>query len=358
MKTLACLLAFACCAFGQEAEAGFDLRGSFTGAAVYSHLLSQPPRQESPLNGGFQAILYPTWKLSSHWSFTGAVQVRSRPYFREDFSDTTGRGVKADILQANLTYARVWKRNAVTVRVGQMTSAFGAFLLRYDPAVNPLTQMPLAYGYYYKPVTNLGLMGAQGDVTLGKTDFRAQFVNSSPANRRSIFDRDQYGSWAGGMGYTILQGFRVGASGYRGPYLHRGYEFYFPGEARPRDLPGFAYGLDVQWGRGPWNVHGELQRFTMTYRQIPTFTQHTGYAEVRRTLTPRWYAATRLEYLRASAFPGSEAYEIAAGFRPSRTQIVKFGYAIQRGQTIRGTLANAAAIQWIADLHLLSVTGK
>jgi hypothetical protein len=257
--------------------------------------------------------------------------VRSQPYFREEFDEVTGRDVKADVLQANVTYARISDRGSLTLRAGQMTSAFGSFLLRYDPGVNPLTQMPLSYGYYYKPVTSLGLLGAQVDITVGRFDFRAQFTNSSPANVRAPFDSDQYTNWTAGVGYTIRQGLRIGASGYHGPYLHRGYQYFFPGESNPNKLPATAYGVDVQWGQGPWNANGEWQHFLMTYHAIPTFTQHTGYAEIRRTITPRWYAATRLEYLRASAYPGYQAYEVAVGFRPDRFQIIKAGYVYLAG---------------------------
>jgi hypothetical protein len=213
----------------------------------------------------------------------------------------------------------------------------------------------MAYGYYYKPVSTRGLTGAQVDTTLGKLDARAQFVNSSPANPRSIFDRDQYGNWAGGAGYTIRQGFRVGISTYRGPYLDRHHPYYFPGEARPHDLPGSAYGVDVQWGRGNWNVYGELQRFQMSYSVIPTFREHTGYAEARRVLHPRWYVAARAGYQRNSAFAGNEAYEGAVGFRPNQYQLVKVGYQIERGLYIRGTLANTLAVQFVTAFRALSI---
>jgi len=242
----------------------------------------------------------------------------------------------------------------VVVRAGELSTAFGSFLLRYDDADNPLIDMPMAYGYY-STVTTGGLAGAQVDATRGKLDARAQFVNSSPANRRSIFDREQYGNWAGGGGYTIRQGFRVGASAYRGPYLDRSYPFYFPGEARPRDLAGSGVGLDVQWGRGPWNMYGEWQRFQMNYRAIPTFTTHNGYAEARRVLHPRWYVAARAGYLRASAYKGHDTYELAVGFRPNRYQLVKVGYEAQRGPSIRGTLANTVAVQYVTSFRALSI---
>jgi len=83
---------------------------------------------------------------------------------------------------------------------------------------------------------------------------------SYPANRRSIFDNGQYGDRAGGVGYTITQGLRLGVSAYRGPYLDYEFPYYFPGEANPHVLPATAIGVDGQWGRGPWNVYGEWQR--------------------------------------------------------------------------------------------------
>jgi hypothetical protein len=339
---------------GQEATSGFDLRTTISASSFYSHELSESPRDGSPLSGGVRAMLYPTWKLNSHWTISGAVQVHSRPYFGEEFT-TQGYGVKGDLLQLNLSYSRFWGNRSLVVRVGQLSTAFGAFLQRYDAADNPLIAMPVTYGYYYKPVTSLGLAGAQVDATVGKVDLRGQFVNSSPANRRSILDGDQYGNWAGGGGYTIRQGFRIGTSAYRGPYLHRHYPYFFPGEANPRDLPATGIGLDVQWGHGPWNAWGELQHFQMDYRLIPTFNEHTGYAELRRVLNPRWYAATRITYVRASAFAGYETYEMAAGFRPNTHQLVKAGYTIMQGPAYRGTLGNTAAIEVVTSFTAITL---
>jgi hypothetical protein len=338
----------------QEASSGFDLSTTLTTEAFYSHQLSQSPRDGSPLDGAFRALFYPTWKINSHWTFTGSVQVRSRPLFADEFN-TQGHGIRTNVLQAHLDYSRIASKRSIIVRLGMLPTAFGSFLARYDDTRNPLTQMPAAYGYYYRPVTTVGLMGAQVDATLGGADFRAQFVNSSPLNPRSIFDREQYGSWAGGAGYTIRQGFRVGVSALRGPYLDRHYPFFFPGESRPRSLPGSAYGIDVAWGHGPWNIYGELQKFQMTYKAIPDFNEHTGYAELRRVLAPRWYVAERAEYVRANAFPGYQTFETAIGYRPNVHQLVKVGYQIQQGSAIRGTLANVAEIQVVSTLPSFSL---
>jgi len=253
MFKIGLLCSVAAAVWAQEAESGFELRSTVSIEAAQSQDLTDAPREGAPVVVGLQALLYPTWKLDSHWAISGAIQVHSRPYFPEEFS-TQGYGVKTNILNANVSYSRFWRKSSLVVRAGQLTSAFGSFLLRYDPSTNPLTGVPAGYGYSGNGVAILGLAGVQVDGTIGPLDMRAQFTNSSPANPRSVFDKDQYANWAGGAGYTIRQGFRVGVSAYRGPYLDRHFAFYFPGEARPHDLPATGYGLDVQWGRGPWNV--------------------------------------------------------------------------------------------------------
>jgi hypothetical protein len=267
VKRILLLIGVVSAGWAQEAGSGFELRTTLTGEGVYAPALTQAPRDGDSVSGGFRGMLYPVWKWNEHWSMEGTVEIHSRPYFTEEFS-TQGYGARADILQAHLNYTRFWKDASLTVRAGELSTAFGSFLLRYDDMQNPLLDLPLSYGYY-SGTTVLGLAGVQADASIRKLDFRAQFVNSSPANRRSIFDHDQYGNWAGGIGYTIAQGFRVGASTYRGPYLDRHFPFYFPGEAKPSDLDATAVGVDVSWGRGPWNVYGEWQHFQMNYKLIP-----------------------------------------------------------------------------------------
>jgi len=344
-------------AMAQEAGSGVELSGTVSVEAVDSHQLNQAPRDGTDVAGGFRAVFYPVWKISEHWAVSGAVQVYSRPYFYDQFS-TQGYGVKSDILQANLSYSQVFQGGSVVIRAGELSSAFGSFLLRYDDAVNPLIDRPLTYGYYYEGVSTLSLAGAEADVTLGKLDGRVQLVNSSAFNRRSIFDRDQYGNWAGGAGYTIRQGFRVGASMYRGPYLDRQYPYYFPGEAPPNQLPATAVGVDGSFGHGPWNLYGEWQRFQMDYHVIPNFIEQAGYVEARRTLRPRWYIAGRAGYLRPSEGSPHQVYEIAAGYRPNRFELVKVGYEVKQGPAIRGSLGNTLAIQFVTTFGPLSAASN
>ncbi len=264
--------------------------------------------------------------------------------------------MKTNILNANLSYSQFWSKGSLVIRAGQLTSAFGSFLLRYDPATNPLTGIPAGYGYYGGGVAIEGLAGAQVDATAGPFDMRAQFTNSSPANPRSVFDKDQYANWAGGAGYTIRQGFRVGVSAYRGPYLDRNYPYFFPGEAPPRELPATGYGLDVQWGRGPWNVYGEMMHFQMTYKAIPTYNVQNGYAEVRRVLNPRWYAAARAGYSHPLRYQGSESYEAAVGFRPAANQLLKFGFTVE--PYANAAVEHMAMIQFVTNFRVFGFAGR
>ena len=341
-------------AVAQEASSGFELRTTLSAEGIYARQLSEPPRNGNAAAAGMRAMFYPTWKLDGHWTVSGAVQVHTRPYFTEEFS-TQGEGIRADLLQLHLGYARFWNDRSVVVRIGQLASAFGNFLLRYDDAVNPLIDMPLTYGYYYKGITNFGLPGAQVDVTLGKLDARAQFANSSPANRRSLFDSDQYGNWAGGIGYTIAPGFRAGASAYRGPYLHRQHPYYRPGEAKPSELPATGVGIDVQWSRGYWTAYGEWQWFSRAYRVMPDFTQQGSYAEIRRVLHPRWFVAGRVGYLRSSVGGTISSYDSCVGFRPNSQQIVKVGYQVRDSSLPGRPPATSVVVQFVTSVRLLSL---
>jgi hypothetical protein len=232
-----------------------------------------------------------------------------------------------------------------------MSTAFGSFMLRYDDADNALVDLPIGYGYYYSPVSILGVAGAQIDATEGKWDARVQFANSSPANPRSIFAHDQYGNWAGGAGYTIRQGFRVGVSAYRGPYLDRQYAYFFPGEANPSTLSARAISLDASWVHGHTTAQGEVQNFVMPYTVIPTFRETTGYGEIKRVLSPRWYLAVRSGFSSANASGIEQILETAAGFRPNRLQLIKIGYEYDHYSTGTQRNDNVLGIQFVTSFH-------
>jgi hypothetical protein len=93
----------------------------------------------------------------------------------------------------------------------------------------------------------------------------------------------------------------------------------------------------------------------MTYKAIPTYNVQTGYAEVRRVLNPRWYAAARAGYSRPLRFTASESYEIAVGFRPRPNQILKFGYTCE---PYSGAMTDhGVAIQFVTNFKAFGFAG-
>jgi hypothetical protein len=334
----------------QEAAAGVDMRATISVQGAASSDYTEPPRSGSGVGAGFRGVLYPTWKISEHWNVIGSLQLASRPYFVEDFS-TPGYGLKGNLLQGSLNYARVSEKGSFEARAGELSTAFGSFLLRYDDAENAVIDLPMEYGYYYAPISFLPVAAVQVDATRGKWDGRAQFASSSPANPRGPFGHDQYGNWAGGGGYTIRQGLRVGVSAYRGPYLSRNYQFFQPGEVNPNTLVANAIGVDAAWARGHWNVQGEWQKFVMPYTLIPDFREKAGYGEVKRVLNPRWYVAGRAGYTSSKVAGNAQSYEATAGFRPNRIQLLKFGYEHEHYSTGDYRNDNTVLVQYVTSLH-------
>jgi hypothetical protein len=253
----------------------------------------------------------------------------------------------------NLSYSRVWTKGSVVVRAGQISTAFGTFSQRYEDSVNPLVGMPMEYGYD-GGVSIAGITGAQTALTWGNWDGRVQVSNSSPLNPRSTFDKDQHPNWAGGLGFTIRQGLRVGASAFRGPYLDKGGANLFPVGSTPSGFPASAVGLDLEWASGHWNLNAELQRFEFNYPVNPTFRQDAGYVEVKRVLHPRLYVAARAGFLHGTSGVGGETYEFTAGFRPDSRQVIKFGYSFDR-DTASGAITPLYAIQLVTMIHPFSI---
>jgi hypothetical protein len=52
---------------GQEAQSGVDVRATISSEAIYAPELTEGPRNGTPLDGAFRAVVYPMVKLSEHW---------------------------------------------------------------------------------------------------------------------------------------------------------------------------------------------------------------------------------------------------------------------------------------------------
>lgn len=356
IRAISCLISAVVLAFcvepvsAQESSSGLDLRATITGQVAASSVLTEAPRSGDPVVGGFRSVVYPTWKMNSNWFFAGAWQFSTRPFYYQDFA-SQGYGTKGNILLAAVNYARISDQGSVVIRAGEMPTAFGAFPLRYDDADNSLVDLPIEYGYYDSPVSVFSVTGVQLDLTRAKWDSRVQFVNSSAANPHGPLSQNQHGNWAAGLGYTIRQGFRIGFSGYRGPYLDRDDEESLPSKVRLSRFPASAVGIDASWAHGHTNLQGELQHFIMPSPSQSTVRESAGYGEIRQVLNARWYAAIRVGYANTSSAGNRHSVETAVGIRPNRLQIVKLSFETKHNGSGDNRLESTFAVQLVTSLH-------
>jgi len=196
-------------------------------------------------------------------------------------------------------------------------------------------------------------------------DGRVQVTSGSPANPQPLVHAGEFAQWAAGGGYTIRQGFRVGVSGFRGPYLDPSVASWLPWGTTLRSFPASGVGGDVQFARGRWNATGEWQRF---WFDLPNFTQspavETGYGELKAILTPRFYLAERIGWMNSRSVVSqgiwgefqapTSSYETAMGCWLNHYQLLKVGYEFLNSGYQPGTLGNVFGVQLVTSIHALN----
>jgi hypothetical protein len=344
------LLGLTSTARGQESLSGLSVPVTVSAGGYFTERTNELDAFGSKWSGGVRAMAYPTLRINQNWYVGSAIQTATESYFYEGF-DGGNYDVRVDVLQAYLAYERYTGRNMIRVKAGEMSTAFGAYMLDYDDTRNPLIDIPAGYGYYYSPVSTLGFTGAEVDATINKFDLRLQAATSAPGNRRGPRQSDQYLNWVGGAGYTIRQGLRVGASAYHGPYLHRGHRFFFPGELNPKDLPATGYAADVQFAQGHLELAGEFQYHRLPYTKIPTLHRKLGYVQARYAFLPRWFAAVRWGGESSIAPISYRVGEVAIGYRPNRRQIIKASYQLLRSNEYQGASGGVVGVQLVTQFN-------
>jgi len=94
----------------------------------------------------------------------------------------------------------------------------------------------------------------------------------------------------------------------------------------------------------------------MTYGVVPAFHEQTGYAEMQRALSPRWYAAARFGYISADYVGHVQEIEVVAGYRPAAGQIVKLSYETMHSQT-EDVPDRTLSLQFVLAFHPLAFAG-
>lgn len=389
-----------CAAFAaaQDSGSGISIPVTLSGGAMYTQRLQLTGESQSPYTAGAQLMLYPTVQFDSHWFAYAAIDFRVAPYLYYDAYDPD-HDIYSRVIQAYAGYSIRTANTSLVIKAGQLASAFGSFPLRYDDAQNPLLDQPLSYiqtlsvgagqipcgvkellaqhygyvtgscggagwGYGLTPVTLYGLRGAEVDFSGYRVDARLQVTNSSPSDPLSLNASGQYAQWTAGAGYTIVQGFRVGFSAFRGPYLESSLAPLLPSGATLRNFPASAVGLDAQWARGRWSASGEWQRFQY---DLPNFTTAPSvvstYGEVKAVISPRLFLAGRAGWMlpggaadltgaSTSQFaPYVASYEMGAGSWINRHQLLKASYEWLHIQNFPGRQLDVLGVQFVTTFH-------
>jgi hypothetical protein len=386
----------------QEAESGFSMPVTASFGAMDTHRFDYFNPTASPVAANFRLMFYPTLRLGKHWFAYAAIQVRRLPYFYYD-AYLTDRGVETDLVQGYVGYTMHPGPATVVFKAGQMVTAFGSFPLRYDDAENPLMDQPLAYitelpirgdqlscgtndllwqhyGYVQAgcggesgggpgitPVTLYGIPAAQAEISVHRFDARVQMTNSSPAYPESweTVSR-QYLQWTAGGGFTIQQGFRVGVSGFRGPYMENTVAPWLPAGSTVRSFPAIGTRARRRMGARRLSANGELQDFRF---DAPNFVVPprilAGYIELKGRITPRIFAAVREGFLKtesvldtqgvsASEFsPTLQATEVGVGYWLHPRVLAKVSYEFMHTAGSSGSESNVLGMQLVVRLNQL-----
>ena len=386
----------------EEVSSGISMPVTVSGGAMYTGRLQLAEPDDSPVSGGLRAMLYPTIQLGSHWFGYAALQVRLAPYFYYDAYDSEHEWY-VEPLQAYVGYSWRGDKTSVVVKAGRLSTAFGSFALHYDDADNALLDQPLSYiqtltlrpdqlpcgvkdlvSQYYgsvwnqcggapggqeglTPVTLYGLPGIEADVSSHRVDARFQVMDGSPASPQGWNHIPQYAQWTAGGGYTIRQGFRIGVSGFRGPYLDQSVAALLPAGKTVRDYPASGIGVDAQWARGRVSATGEWQEF---HFNLPNFSVSPSiasvYGEVKTVITPRFYVAGRAGWLNpgpvtdkqgvsADEFASTIAsYELSGGCWLNRHQLLKASYEWLKIEHLTGTQFNVLGFQFVTTFRAVT----
>ncbi len=385
-------------AYAQEAEFGITVPVTLSFGAMDTHRFQIIDPKFGSATPAFRAMMYPTLKLGSHWFLYAALQVRKIPYFYYD-AFLRGRDVEFDVPQAYIGYAAQAGKASMVFKAGQLVSAFGSFPLHYDDMQNPVIDQPLSYitritmrtdqlscgtsellrqkyGFVFAncggakggapgltPVTLYGLLGAQAEISVSRFDARFQLTNSSPAYATWGLTR-QFLQWAAGGGFTIRQGFRIGASAFRGPYLQTNIAADLPRGTTVRDFPATGLGIDGQWARGRVSLNGEYQRLQFNapnFEIAPAIS--SGYLESKVRLTPRFFLAGRAGWLSTLHVKDSKGisadqfaplltnYELATGAWLNRHAVLKVSYSWLHSAGTPGTRTNVVGFQLVANFR-------
>lgn len=247
----------------------------------------------------------------------------------EGGSASEADGYDSAFEQALLRYVAT-TRLPLIVEAGRMVTPVGEFSRRYLSSVNPLIGQPDTYHVSYP--TGLAVSGSVSGV-----DYRVAVVDRPVANERYVPEGGAAFRPALTVGLTPFVGLRTAAYATWGPYLSD--EVPIPPGVDWKDFDQRVIGVEFRYSRGHFDLHADT---SWSEYEVPNQSDASRgwaiYVEPRIVLTPRLFAALRLEYNDyARIVPTSETVwvaqsaalydiEVGLGYRLAPGLILKASY--------------------------------
>jgi hypothetical protein len=219
------------------------------------------------------------------------------------------------------------------VDAGRMPHPVGAFAPRRFSNRNPLIGVPDGYPLIYPE-------GVQVSGTAMHLDWRVAVVDLPLSHEGYTPNPSRAWRPAVGGGITLMTGVRIGASGTWGAYLS---DSIAPGLLAGQAWQSFhqrVAALDAQVSHDDFELRGEWAHGAYDVPGLAAVSGETWYAEGRMTLSPRWFAAGRVEH---------NAYPFIAAFGPVWTASVTTFNDVELGIGYRFSASLLAKVSWRAD---------
>lgn len=285
-------------------------------------------------NPGTSVDISSTVRLRPGWS------LHLRPWFFRSSADNASWS--RELYQAAVRYERSGL-GSMRVDAGFIPSPIGLGMLDMRADVNPtimghpsyFTPLPLfdTAAPAVRAISATYPLGASATISRTHWDARVAAVTTSPA-RRYAFNgvrnaRTSPVAIVGG-GLTIVPGFRVGASFADGRYASA--DELPSADSSDRNLR--MWTAEVEYARGYTKLAGEWTRERFMRDDAAT-TASPWFVQGLQTMTPRWFAAARLEQIDAPA----AARAATASRQTYRVGELTAGYRLTPELTLRTSLA-------------------
>lgn len=274
------------------------------------------------------------WRVATRLAFVGEA--------RTENADSVG-------VPALYVRWRPFDAHDISVQAGRVPPVIGAFPRRAYGHDNLVIGAPLAYQYLTSlrpdavPATvdellTMRARGWQPSYTVGATHLRPglplasglrwdtgvevswrrapvqlafALTRAAPSRALAFDDRSAGPGWSARVASVTPAGPVIGVSAASGPWLEPALAMT-AGGASARSAQRL-FGLDAEYGRGPWLARGEWIRTIFTLPLAGPATDSSslgawsGYVEGRYRLAPRWQLAARAETLRFADVTDSAA---------------------------------------------------